>query len=160
VKRWVLSTISVTIAVITTAGCGGGEDSATALTKAGFTKQASAYCAEGEREVKAALAEYDEIVESTPGGKSDAGFQRDAAKEVLYRSILPSLQEELEHLEAAGAPAGDEANISQMVKTLSLAIEHFEDVGPGLPAPEQYVRFQDEAKANGLDCSPGAEGVG
>lgn len=158
-NRKVLSTISVAIAVVTTAGCGGGEDSATALTKAEFTKQASAYCAEGEREVKAALAEYDEIVKSTPGGNSDAGFQRDAAKEVLFRSILPSLQEELEHLEQVGVPAENEADISQMVKTLSLAIEHFEDVGPGLPAPEQYLRFQEEAKAYGLDCSPSSGGV-
>lgn len=153
VNRWISGAVVGAIGAILVAGCGGGDDSTTQFTKAEFAKQASAICAKGEREIEAASAKYDEIVKTTVDGTLNPSFQRDAAKEFLYSSILPSLQEELEQLEALGAPAGDEADISKMVKTLSLAIDHFERIGRGLSSPQQYVRFQNEAKAYGLDCS-------
>jgi hypothetical protein len=154
VNRWISVAVAGAIGALMAVGCGGGDGSTTALTKAEFTEQASAICAEGERKVKTASAKYDEIVKSTPYGMSNPSFQRDAAKEFLYSSILPSLQEELERLEALGAPARDGTDVSKMVKTLSLAIEQYELVGANLPSPEQYVRFQNEAEAYGLDCSP------
>ena len=153
-NRWILGVIAIAISAIMAVGCGGGDDSTTALTKAEFTKQASAICTEGKQEFDAAIADYNKTVESTPGGTSDAGFQRDAANEMLNGSILPSMQEELEQLEELGAPAGDEADVSKMVKTLSQTIEGLEGKGiRELLYSEKYGRFQQEAEAYGLECS-------
>lgn len=153
-NRWILGVAVGMLGAIIAVGCGGGDDSTTAATKAEFTKQASAICAEGEQELKTAFADYNKTVESTPGGTSDAGFQRDTANEMLNSSILPSLQEELEKLEDLGAPAGEEAEVSKMTKSLSQAIASLEDKGiRELLGLGDYARFQKEAKAYGLECS-------
>jgi hypothetical protein len=154
VNRWILGAIVGAIGAILAVGCGGGDDSTTTtISKAEFTKQASAICAEGEQKMKAALADYSKTIESTPGGTSDRDIQRNLANEMVKDSIIPTIQEELEQLEELGVPTGDGADVSKMVKTLSKSVKSFEDNGVReLVNPEEFVRFQEEAKAYGLDC--------
>lgn len=152
-NRWILGVILVAV-ISVAAGCGGGGDSTTTMTKAEFTKQASAICAKGEADIRAAIADYNKKIESTPNGTNSLAYQREVAKAMVNNTIIPAMREELERLEGLTPPAEADAAASKMAKTFSLSVGELEVKGvQGLVNPEQYLRFQSEAKANGIDCS-------
>ncbi len=153
-NRWILGWVVGAIVLVMAAGCGGGDDSTTTMTKAEFTKQASAICTEGKAELRAAIADYNKKIESTPNATSSPAYQREAMKVTLNSSILPAMREELAQLEELTAPAGEEATASELVKTFSLVVDNLEENGVrGLFNPKQYFRFHKEAKAAGIDCT-------
>lgn len=137
------------------AGCGGGDDSTTTITKVEFTKQADAICAEGEKERKTAVENYNKKIEAFGSfGADRRAEEKKLANELIDETVLPTLKKQLEQLEDLGAPAADEAQVSRMMTSLSKAIADMEKEGiQGLVAGKNLTKFQEEAKGYGLSCA-------
>jgi hypothetical protein len=149
-----LGAISLVLAV----GCGGGDDSTTTVTKAEFTQQANAICAEAKKQRDAAVAKMDEKYYAVEGKNSknpaNVPLELKLLEEMLDETILPSMKEQLAGLEELGVPAGDEAKVSKMLKTYSGAIRVLEDKRvEGLAGLPELYDFQEEAETYGLDCA-------
>jgi hypothetical protein len=108
------------------AGCGGGDettDSATAtLTKVEFIKQGDVICEEANKENQAAAEEFAE----------ENGFELEKAnKEQLEETVAevlgPSLKNQVEELDALGAPKGDEKKVEEITVAVEDAAEEIED---------------------------------
>lgn len=105
-------------AVLIFAGCGGGDDETTALTKAEFVKQANAICKEAEKE---RLSLFKQVVATVdPDGTKQ---ERDKAlREVIVEPYEGAAQE----IESLGAPSGDEAKISALVDAMEASLRKVE----------------------------------
>lgn len=105
-------------AVLIFAGCGGGGDETTALTKAEFVKQANAICKEAEQErlneVKRVIATVD------PDGTKQ---ERDKAVQDVFVDPYEGAAEEIESL---GAPSGDGAKIEALTDAMKASLRKVE----------------------------------
>ncbi len=152
--RWVLGTILGAISLMVAVGCGGGGgDTSTTVTKAEFTKQADEICASGKEERKDAFVNYSKSIQETSSSPTRS-LERKLAGEMVENYLVPSLKRQLQQLEDLGAPAADEAQVSKMLATLTVAIEELEKKGvQALVNAGELVNFQKEAQAYGLACN-------
>jgi hypothetical protein len=149
----------ILVGMIVVAGCGGGGDSTTALTKAQFTKEANLICKKSGWQIRGGWAWTNRRYYQIEGVKTEsepANLQLEIKlmRWAADRFALPAMNERLEDLEGLNPPAGDEAKVSKMLDTYALLIGELED--EGVAAPGQFERmseFQREATALGLDCS-------
>jgi len=147
------------ITVFLAVGCGGGDDSTTtAITKAEFTKQADAICAETKKKREAAVHAMDEKyyeIEGRDTATQAANGQLEAKlAEQMIDSIVPAMEKQLASLEDLGAPAGDEAEVSKIVNSYSSLVDEADK--EGFKAMIKYVGitdFENKAKAYGLNCA-------
>jgi len=132
-------------------GCGGEDDASAGVTKAEFTKEAEAVCAERKKDWDKAIAGYTKEASETEF--SDAK-ERARTEVFLDEELLPILQTELKSLEGLDVPAEDEEQVESMLKSRTQGIEKLEDKGAAaLFYEEPFSTFEKEAKKYGLDCS-------
>jgi hypothetical protein len=94
------------IAALGAVGCGSSSStttSTTAITKTEFLAKGNAICAKGNKELNAVGAKL---------GKSPSQAQVTAA---VNSSYVPSIQAQIDGIRALGAPAGDEATVTNML---------------------------------------------
>ncbi|HEY6144633.1 MAG TPA: hypothetical protein VIV13_00045 [Solirubrobacterales bacterium] len=159
-NRWILGLVAGAISLVMAVGCGGGDDSTTAVTvtKAEFTKQANAVCAKAKKQREAAIAETDEKYyeiegQDVSGKPANVPLEKKIGEENLNQSLLPSMKEQVAALEEIGLPEGGEAKVSKMLASYSTGIEEVEENGlEALLSAEELYDFQEEAEDYGLDC--------
>lgn len=153
--RWITGLAVGVALLILAVGCGGGGDSSTEVTKAEFTKQANAICAEGRNERKADYTQYkEEVEESTAGGKPKPKVEKALADKMVKERMALSLEHQVGQLEDLGVPPPDEAQISKMVKSLVKGTGEASKGGfNGLLGSEGIASFLKEAEGYGLDCA-------
>jgi hypothetical protein len=115
-KAVVLALVGVIAATaLAVAGCGGGGDSTTALTKAQFVKRVDALCEEREKErtdkVNAIAATL------KPGQRLSNARQTEMVKTIIF----PNYAKMIENVESLEPPKGDEAEIAAIVKAMKKA---------------------------------------
>jgi esterase/lipase len=158
VYRWISGVLVGLVALgVVVGGCGGGGDSSSTVTKAEFVKQADTLCAERQKEWKAALASYNQQVQER-NATNKLQVQEEIATNLLEEEMIPSLNKQLEAMEALPAPEGDEAQVSKMLDNLSKELEKVEgekNVVYGIAKSHDFEKFEEEAKKYGLDCSFG-----
>jgi len=157
-KKLILMTLGLVIAVVFAFGCGSGEDEATSadepasapLSKAQFIQQADAICAKNRKQREVEIGDWQT---NYPEGRAKAEVNVDAA---LKEVVAPSYKLKAESLETLVPPAQDEAAVSRMIERLSKAAEILEEDGAGGRIRSRLSQFEKEAVAYGLNaCSYG-----
>jgi hypothetical protein len=115
-SRLLFATVAVALLI---AGCGGGSDTTSSLTKAEFIKQADAICEQTDETVLAGMKQ---------AAKLGVGKQKLSPKQekALVLLGLTSVRKEAEELAELGAPSGDEAQIAAIVKGIETAVTEAE----------------------------------
>jgi len=111
------------------AGCGGGDettDETVTLTKTEFIKQGDAICKQGNDESEKEAEEFAE----------DNDFKLEKAskkqlEEAVGEVLVPNLEQQIEELDALGAPEGDEDKVEAIIVSLEEATGEIED-DPGI----------------------------
>lgn len=112
-----LLSVVMAVAALFVAGCGGGDET-TALTKAEFVKQANAICKEAEQE---RLNLFKQVVATVdPDGTKK---ERD---EAIQKVIVEPYEGAAKEIESLGAPSGDEAKVSTIVKAMETSLRKVE----------------------------------
>lgn len=122
--------IGIAAAACLVAGCGSsGDATATAaVTKAEFIKQADAVCSKIAKEREAAITVWEK---EYPGGADAA---QEDVDDGLEKVISPSMQHEVEELEALEPPAQDGETIEKMIANLKKGSTVIADQGvAGIP---------------------------
>lgn len=139
------------------ASCGSEDDASADVTKAQFTKEAEAICADRKKEWDAFVNTYikeNEAKVKKTGKVTSAKEGREKSQELLDESLLPLLQEEQEKLEALDPPEADEVKIETMLQSRAEGIKTLEDDGVNaLSDRELFGSFEKDANAYGLNCS-------
>jgi hypothetical protein len=120
-------------------GCGGGADasgsaedgvvvvSAGSLSKAAFVKKVNALCLREQTKLYAETVEH--LKRNTrPGARPSASLY----KETLNTLFIPGTEEQVEQIQAIGAPKGDEPAVEEILTSLQQALE----AGRDLPEKE------------------------
>jgi hypothetical protein len=106
------------VAILVFAGCGGGGDETTSLTKSEFVKQANAICKEAEQERLDLFKQVAATVD--PDGSKK---ERDKA---IHDVIIVPYEGAAKEIESLGAPSGDEAKISALVEAMEASLRKVE----------------------------------
>ena len=123
-----LAALAVLVALAAlVAGCGGGDDTTTdsatvTLTKTEFIKQGDAICKQANEENEAEAEEYAE-----ENGFTLEKANKEQLEEAVSDVLVPSLNKQVEELDALGAPKGDEEKVEAIVAALEEATEEIED---------------------------------
>jgi hypothetical protein len=117
----------VLVVGIVVAGCGGGDSSAASITKAEFIKKADAACEKGEKEIEKDFAAYSKSHENLKEPT------KDDYSELVDAVFVPNAEQELDEIQALGAPTGDEEQIDTMLEARKESIAAAEN------EPEQAV---------------------
>lgn len=144
--------LGVVVLAAAVAGCGGGSDTSSDLTKAEFVKQANAICAERHKEWQASIADYKKKVTEENVSEGSAA-QKELVEELVQDSMVPALSDQLRALEELGAPEAIEDQVDKMIKRLSKAIEGFEENGAKSLGERDYPNFIYAARAIGVTCT-------
>lgn len=152
--RWMMGVTVGAVMLALAVGCGGGDDSTTEVTKAEFTKQANAICDEGKATRKPALDNLEkELHQITKVRQVSEEMIRKVADKMIHETMVPSLEDQLRHLEELGSPVADEAKVSRMLKNLSDGTDELEkDSSELLVRGGKLLTFQEEADTYGLSC--------
>jgi len=121
-----LPAIAVLVALAAlVAGCGGSDDTTdetVTLTKAEFIKQGDAICKEANEENETEAEEFAE--------ENDFKLEK-ASKEQLEEAVaevlVPSLNKQVEELDALGAPEGYEEQVEEIIDSLEDVAAEVED---------------------------------
>ncbi len=115
-----LAALSVLIA-----GCGGGDettDETVTLTKAEFIKQGDAICGEGNDQSE---KEAEEFAEDNDFDLEKAS--KEQLEEAVSEVLVSNLSQQVEDLNALGAPEGDEDQVEEIIVSLEGALEEIEE---------------------------------
>lgn len=104
-------------------GCGGDDDSDTAdsLTKAELIKEGDAICEKANKQSEKEAEEF--------AKENDFSLERPSKKqleEAVTEILVPSLNQQVEELDALGAPEGDEEQVEEIIVSLEGASEEIE----------------------------------
>lgn len=132
---------------LTVAGCGGGDDTTTSLTKAQFVKQANALCAKYNERMAADYTQYAE--ENFKGEPSPA-----LAEEAVAKTTIPASEEELEDLRSLPVPGGEEKKVEALLERRQEALEKIEDEPLFKVAGDPFEEFNQPLTDYGLtECA-------
>jgi hypothetical protein len=143
-KPLVLALAAFAAITMIAAGCGGGGDSTTdssSLTKAEFLKQGNAVCAKGNKEIEEGFKDFEK--ENGLQNKQPTEAQLTEAIETI---VLPAVRDQVDGIEALGAPSGEEEKVESITDAASEAVDEGED-DPASLTSEKADPF---AKANEL----------
>ena len=106
-----LAVLGFVVAALVVAGCGGGDDEPSALTKAEFVKQGNSICKEGRSEREKLFQTFTAEVKAGQVTRED--------QESLVTVILkPPYEKTIEGLEGLGAPEGDEKKVEAIIAAM------------------------------------------
>jgi hypothetical protein len=109
------------------AGCGGDDSETTeTLTKVEFIKQGDQICEEANEQSETEAEEFAEENDFKLEKASDEQLE-----EAVAEILVPSLNQQIEDLEALGAPEGDEEQVEEIIVSLEDAAGEIED-DPGI----------------------------
>jgi hypothetical protein len=116
-KRLFVATALALAVGAVAAGCGSGSDSSTtstaAVTKSEFLAQGNKICADGNKAInQAANKEFS-------NGKPSAS----QVTQFVTKTVIPSIQSQINGIKALPAPAGDEAQVSDIVTSAQNAVD-------------------------------------
>jgi hypothetical protein len=121
VKRRGMLVAGALALAVAAAGCGGGSEDETPLTKAEFTKQADAICATTKKAVKTRVSEaYKEIAKN-------AGSTAEKAQEEFVLAVMPTYRTMSDELNGLAAPSGDEEQVKAIVSGYDSTISEYEE---------------------------------
>jgi hypothetical protein len=106
----------VALLVFGVVGCGDGDSTEEALTKAQFLRQGNAICFKKEKE-------RNDIINEEGARLSGKTKNLVAEQEKLVLKILPTYEESAAGLDELGAPEGDEKQVEAIVKAMEEAAE-------------------------------------
>ncbi len=134
--------VAVALVVV---GCG-SSDSAPPITKAEFIKKADAACKKGEEQIQADFAVY---VKEHENGKTPT---KDRYAELVETILVPNATQEVEDIDALGAPNGDEEQVDAMLTAFEEAVQIAEDEPQAVIKDSEKVFSKSSklAKAYGL----------
>jgi hypothetical protein len=125
-----LAALAVLVALAAlVAGCGGGGDTTdetVTLTKTEFIKQGDAICKQG---TEASEKEAEEFAEDNDFELQKAS--KEQLEEAVSEVLVPSLEQQIDELDALGAPKGDEDQVEAILTSLEDATGEIED-DPGI----------------------------
>lgn len=124
------------------AGCGGGGDSTSSLTKAEFVKQGNAICAKGNEEIEEGFEKFVKENNINPKKRPTKAQQTEATEEVL----LPTVRKQIDGIRALGLPSEGEEEADAVLKAAEKGLEEAEE-DPSSAATENGKQF---AEANKL----------
>jgi hypothetical protein len=105
----VISAVTVGLSLFLTA-CGGADSTTSAgggITKAEFVKQGNAICEKGSEEIEAAAA-----IKFPKGNKQPGKGEQ---TEFASQTVIPSIQHQIDELEALGFPEGEEEAVETIL---------------------------------------------
>ena len=144
---------------IAAAGCGDDDDSGsgttttTALTKSEFVSEANRICKQQDRKIERASQQFfaDAPKDQEPPPQEVAQFGK--------KTVFPAIQDEIDRIEALGAPEGDEEEVKKMLDAAKSGLASLEAQPDQLEkggAASAFEGFQKLASAYGLDeCASG-----
>jgi hypothetical protein len=101
------------------AGCGSsgssGSTSTTALTKTEWLKKANAICKKGNQQINAGAQK---VFPKSKGKPSPAELNKFATG-----TLIPSVQSQIDQINALGAPKGDEAKVTAILNSAQAALD-------------------------------------
>lgn len=124
-KALVLALAAFAAIAMIVAGCGGGGDSTTdssSLTKAEFLKQGNAVCAKGNKEIEEGFEEFEQ-----ENGLQNKQPTKAQLTEAIETVVLPAVRDQVEGIEALGAPSGEEAKVEAITDAAGEAVEEGEE---------------------------------
>jgi hypothetical protein len=146
--------------VLAAAGCGDDDDSDSAattttpaLTKSEYIREANKICKQQDNKIERASQQFfaDAPNDEEPPPKEVAEFGE--------KTVFPAIQDEIDRVEALGAPAGDEEEVKKMLDAAKSGLAdleaHPEQLEKG-GAASSFEEYQKLASAYGLDqCAAG-----
>jgi hypothetical protein len=127
------------------AGCGGGDDETSSLTKAQFVKQGNALCKKAEEEKGKAIKSL--VAKLNPR----AQFTMERKEQLVVTIILPPYEQTTEDLQNLGAPEGDEEKVEAIVKAREEAAKKTKaDPGVAVTSTREFVDANKLATDYGL----------
>ncbi len=135
-KRFIATLVGALAIVVLVAGCGGGSDSGDssaadtsspekstgpALSKAEFIKQGDEICTKTSEELNEGIESY-----TSENGLDEGEPSEEQQEELVSAVILPVFQSEAEQLGALGPPAGEEADVEEIVTGIEDAVSDAE----------------------------------
>jgi hypothetical protein len=159
VARRIAPGLVIVALALVASGCGDDDDSGsattttTALTKAEFIREANKICKKQDDKIERASQQFfaDAPNNQEPPPSEVAQFGE--------KTIFPAIQDEIDRVEALGAPAGDEEQVKQMLDAAKSGLTdleaHPEQLEKG-GAASSFEEYQKLASAYGLDeCAAG-----
>lgn len=117
---------ALTVALSVT-GCGGGDgEESVQILRSAFAEKGSAICLATRRKIRSDFEAYvrgqegREVERAEKAGKLTA---EEAAAKVGETIIVPAMRQELEELEALGAPAGDKDRVNALLTAFEEGVE-------------------------------------
>ena len=141
-KRFIALLAALTVLAALVAGCGGGGDSTSSLTKAEFVKQGNAICAKGNEEIEEGFEKFVKENNINPKKKPTKAQQTEATEQVL----LPTVRKQIDGIRALGLPSEGEEEADAVLKAAEKGLEEAEE-DPSSAATENGNQF---AEANKL----------
>jgi len=159
VVRRVTPALLVIALALAAAGCGDDDDSSssttttTALTKTEFIREANRICKQQDKKIERASQQFfaDAPNDEEPPPKEVAQFGE--------KTVFPAIQDEIDRVEALGAPAGDEDQVKAMLDAAKSGLADLEAHPDQLEKggiASSFEEYQKLASAYGLDeCASG-----
>jgi hypothetical protein len=159
VARRIAPGLVIAALALAASGCGDDDDSGsattttTALTKAEFIREANRICKKQDDKIERASQQFfaDAPNDQEPPPSEVAQFGE--------KTVFPAIQDEIDRVEALGAPAGDEDEVKQMLDAAKSGLADLEAHPDQLEkggAASSFEEYQKLASAYGLDqCAGG-----
>jgi hypothetical protein len=131
------------------AGCGSSDDNSTsttataaAISKADFLAKGNQICKQGNDEINAA------------GKKLGQSVSQQQFEDFASNTVVPSIQKQIDGIKALGAPAGEEAQVNQLVSTAQADLDQLKADPSKLQDDSLFKDANQKANAVGLtECA-------
>jgi len=129
------------------AGCGGGDDTTSSMTKAQFVKQANAIC-------KVQNQKRGEAIKKVIASHDPKKLLPQKDREELVLDTLPAYAAVPKQLGTLEAPAGDQEKVDAIIKAMEEAAKDVEANPAGaLTSTKQFLKADEPSSQYGLtDC--------
>ncbi len=119
-KKGAFLALAALAVLLAFAGCGGGDDETTALTKAEFAKQANAACKEHRKEREELFQEVSSSIDASEVTRADQEM-------LIDKVLLEPYEKTIESLKSLGAPEGDEEQVEAIIAAMEKTVKKVEE---------------------------------
>src|SRR3954452_16533665 len=143
-RTWLVSlAVPLLLALGLSAGCGGGGNDETAVSKATFLKEAGAAC-------KHAKAEKEQAISKGLASLGEGEPSKSDLEHLVETGVVPAYQELLSQLRELEAPAGDQKPVATIVADYEAALQETEDQPGELIKRDPFTQAESAAQKYGL----------